>query len=65
MTNRRSLTKLGTLPLERFPRFQEEQRIVSRNGHLAVDKSYYKRASGISWPQTVGPLGLAAGARAE
>ena len=32
---------LGTLPLERFPCFQEGQRIVSRDGHVAVDKSYY------------------------
>jgi hypothetical protein len=29
------------LPLERFPCFQEGQRIVSRDGHVAVDKSYY------------------------
>ena len=32
---------LQTLPLERFPCFQEAQRIVSRDGHIAVDKSYY------------------------
>ncbi len=32
---------LGTLPLERFPCFQEGQRVVSRDGHVAVDKSYY------------------------
>ena len=32
---------LGTLPLERFPCFQEAQRKVSRDGHVAVDKSYY------------------------
>jgi transposase len=32
---------LGTLPLERFPCFHEGQRIVSRDGHVAVDKSYY------------------------
>ena len=32
---------LGKLPLERFPCFQEGQRIVSRDGHVAVDKSYY------------------------
>lgn len=32
---------LGALPLERFPCFQEAQRIVSRDGHVAVDKSYY------------------------
>ena len=32
---------LGTLPLERFPSFHEAQRIVSRDGHVAVDKSYY------------------------
>ena len=33
--------QLETLPLERFPCFQEAQRKVSRDGHLAVDKSYY------------------------
>ena len=32
---------LKTLPLERFPCYQEAQRKVSRDGHLAVDKSYY------------------------
>jgi len=32
---------LQTLPLERFPCFQEGQRIVSRDGHVSVDKSYY------------------------
>lgn len=32
---------LGTLPLERFPSFQEAQRKVSRDSHVAVDKSYY------------------------
>ncbi|NJN70833.1 MAG: IS21 family transposase [Nitrospira sp.] len=32
---------LATLPLERFPRFQEGQRIVSRDGHVAIDKAYY------------------------
>lgn len=32
---------LATLPLERFPSFQEGQRVVSRDGHMAVDKSYY------------------------
>jgi len=32
---------LGPLPLERFPCFQEGQRIVSRDGHVAVDKSFY------------------------
>lgn len=32
---------LGTLPLNRFPRFQEGQRIVSRDGHVAIDKAYY------------------------
>jgi transposase len=32
---------LGKLPLERFPCFQEGQRVVSRDGHVAVDKSYY------------------------
>jgi hypothetical protein len=32
---------LGSLPLERFPCFQEAQRRVSRDGHVAVDKSYY------------------------
>ena len=32
---------LGTLPLERFPCFQEGQRVVSRDGHLSVDRSYY------------------------
>jgi transposase len=32
---------LQTLPLERFPCFQEGQRMVSRDGHLAVGKSYY------------------------
>jgi len=32
---------LGTMPLERFPCFQEGQRKVSRDGHVAVAKSYY------------------------
>lgn len=32
---------LGTLPLERFPCFEEGQRVVSRDGHVSVDKSYY------------------------
>ena len=32
---------LGTLPLQRFPCYQEGQRVVSRDGHVAVDKSYY------------------------
>ncbi len=32
---------LGTLPLERFPCFKEGERIVSRDGHVAVDKAYY------------------------
>ena len=32
---------LRPLPRDRFPCFQEEQRKVSRDGHLAVDKSYY------------------------
>ena len=32
---------LGRLPLERFPCFQEGQRVVSRDGHVAIDKSYY------------------------
>jgi len=32
---------LGPLPLEYFPSFQEGQRIVSRDGHVAVNKAYY------------------------
>jgi transposase len=32
---------LRPLPLERFPFFQEGERIVSRDGHVAVSKSYY------------------------
>lgn len=32
---------LQKLPLERFPCFQEGQRKVSRDGHVAIDKSYY------------------------
>jgi transposase len=32
---------LQAMPLERFPCFQEGQRIVSRDGHLSIDKSYY------------------------
>lgn len=32
---------LITLPIERFPCFQEGQRVVSRDGHIAIDKSYY------------------------
>lgn len=32
---------LGTLPMTRFPCFEEAQRKVSRDGHLAVNKSYY------------------------
>ncbi len=32
---------LKTLPLERFPCFQEGQRKVSRDGHLSVDISFY------------------------
>ncbi len=34
-------SELGTLPLERFACFEEGQRVVSRDGHVAVDKSYY------------------------
>ena len=33
--------KLGSLPVERFSNFRESQRKVSRDGHFAVDKSYY------------------------
>lgn len=32
---------LGALPLERFPCFQEGQRKVSRDGHIAVARSFY------------------------
>ena len=32
---------LGALPADRFPCFREAKRIVSRDGHIAVDKSYY------------------------
>jgi transposase len=32
---------LQPLPLERFPCFQEAQRIVSRDGHVEVAKAYY------------------------
>jgi transposase len=32
---------LGILRLDRFPSFHEGQRIVSRDGHVAIDKSYY------------------------
>jgi transposase len=32
---------LQTLPLERFPAFCESQRVVHRDGHVEVDKSYY------------------------
>jgi transposase len=32
---------LKPLPLERFPCFQEAERIVSSDGHVAVDRSYY------------------------
>jgi transposase len=32
---------LSALPGERFPCFKEGKRIVSRDGHVAVDKSYY------------------------
>jgi transposase len=32
---------LGVLPCERFPCYQEGQRKVSRDGHVAIDKSYY------------------------
>ncbi|MDF1844568.1 MAG: IS21 family transposase [Rubripirellula sp.] len=32
---------LGPLPVERFPCFQEARRIVSRDGHIAVNKAYY------------------------
>jgi hypothetical protein len=37
----RERAALRPLPLERFPCFQEAQRKVSRDGHLAVAKSYY------------------------
>lgn len=33
--------ELGRLPIERFPRFQEAQRIVSRDGHVTINKAYY------------------------
>ena len=32
---------LQTLPLERFPCFEEGQRKVSRDGHLSVNKAFY------------------------
>jgi transposase len=32
---------LGPLPRDRFPSFQEARRIVSRDGHIEVAKSYY------------------------
>jgi transposase len=32
---------LQPLPLERFPCFQEAQRVVHRDGHVEVDKAYY------------------------
>jgi transposase len=32
---------LGTLPVDRFPHFKEGKRIVSRDAHIAVDKSFY------------------------
>jgi transposase len=32
---------LGALPRVRFPCYQEGQRKVSRDGHVAIDKSYY------------------------
>ena len=32
---------LSRLPLERFPFFREGQRIVSRDGHVEIAKSYY------------------------
>ena len=32
---------LGPLPADRFPCFKEAKRIVSRDGHIAVNKSYY------------------------
>jgi transposase len=32
---------LGSLPLDHFPCFQEAQRKVSRDGHVAVAKAYY------------------------
>jgi hypothetical protein len=33
--------QLGSLPKERFPYFQESQRRVSRDGHIAVGRAYY------------------------
>ena len=32
---------LGPLPRDRFPFYHEEQRKVSRDGHIAVDRAYY------------------------
>jgi hypothetical protein len=32
---------LGPLPLDRFPHFQEAQRLAGRDGHITVDKAYY------------------------
>jgi hypothetical protein len=32
---------LAPLPIERFPCFQEAQRIVARDGHVEVAKAYY------------------------
>ena len=49
-TTRRQVSKLfrenerqalATLPLARFARFQEGQRTVSRDGHVAIDNAYY------------------------
>ncbi len=35
---------LGALPCERFPFFEEGRRIVSRDGHIAVNQAYYSVA---------------------
>jgi hypothetical protein len=32
---------LAALPIERFPCFHEGQRVVSRDGHVAINKAYY------------------------
>ena len=39
--NESERSALGPLPLDRFPCYQEAQRLAGRDGHITADKAYY------------------------
>ena len=49
---------LAPLPLDRFPCYQEAQRKVSRDGHLAVSTSVLQRAAGVPAATRCGSAGI-------